>query len=176
MKFAWNRWRTQALAVIAAVVVLDRITKRWIEANVGPLDVRPVIENVFNIVHTKNRGAAFGMFNDSSNEVRMLLLVVVSLGILGLILHMLWQATSNEAPGRSVTRWALALVGGGAIGNLWDRIASGMVTDFLQVFLGAYEWPSFNVADSAISIGAVLLAAEIVFERKSHVSETPSSR
>lgn len=176
MKLAWNQWRTQALAVIASVVVLDRITKRWIEANVGPLDVRPVIDGVFNIVHTKNRGAAFGMFNDSPSEVRTMLLVVVSLGILGLILHMLWQATGTASSGRAVTRWALALVCGGAIGNLWDRVMSGMVTDFLQVFIGSYEWPSFNVADSAISVGAVLLAIEILFERKAHVPETHPNR
>lgn len=176
MKRAGNRWRMEALVIIAAVVGLDRVTKRWIEANLGPLDVRPVIENVFNLVHTKNRGAAFGMFNDSSSEIRTLLLVGVSLAILGLILHMLWQATNAAAPGRAVTRSALALVCGGAIGNLWDRIGSGMVTDFLQVFIGNYEWPSFNVADSAISVGAVLLAIEILFERKAHVPETHPNR
>lgn len=176
MKLAWNRARTEAISMIAVIVLLDRVTKRWIESNIGPLDVRPVIDHVFNIVHVKNRGAAFGMFNDSPSDLRTWMLVVVSLGILGLIAHLLWQATDADAQGPAGTRWALALVCGGALGNLWDRATVGMVTDFLQVYIGSYEWPSFNVADSAIFVGAVLLASGILFERRTHVPETPSNR
>jgi signal peptidase II len=118
-----------------------------------------VVPNIFNIVHTKNRGAAFGFLNDSPSEWRTMFLVVVSIAILGMIGHMLWQATRDRST--PALRLALALVFGGAVGNLWDRVGKGEVTDFLQVFLGSYEWPSFNVADSAISIGAVLLALDM---------------
>jgi len=155
-----NPQRSLALAIIATIFVLDRVTKVWVERAVGLFDTIPVIPEVFNIVHTKNRGAAFGLFNDAPSEWRTLFLVVVSLGILGMIGQMLWQATRERST--AALRLALALVFGGAIGNLWDRILKGEVTDFLQVFLGSYEWPSFNVADSAISVGAVLLAVDML--------------
>lgn len=152
------RWR--ALAIIIGIFVLDRVTKLWIERKVGLFDTLPVIPNIFNIVHTKNRGAAFGFLNDAPSEWRMLFLVVVSLGILGIIGQMLWQATREQST--PALRLALALVFGGALGNLYDRVLVGEVTDFLQLFLGSYEWPSFNVADSAISSGAVLLALDML--------------
>lgn len=153
-----QRWR--AVAIIVGLFVLDRVTKLWVERKVGLWDTVPVIPNLFNIVHTKNRGAAFGIFNDAPSEWRMLFLVVVSLAILGVIGQMLWQATRE--PSSPALRLALTLVFGGALGNLYDRALIGEVTDFLQVFLGSYEWPSFNVADSAISCGAVLLAIDML--------------
>jgi signal peptidase II len=155
-----NTQRRVALGVIAAVFVLDRVTKIWIERNVGMFDTVPVVAGVFNIVHTKNRGAAFGFLNDAPDAWRTLFLVVVSLVILGMIGQMLWQATRESSTAK--LRLALALVFGGAVGNLYDRVWRGEVTDFLQVFLGSYEWPSFNVADSAISTGAVLLALDML--------------
>jgi signal peptidase II len=152
------RWR--AMGIIAFLFALDRSTKVLIERRIGLYDTIPVIPNVFNLVHTKNRGAAFGILNDAAGEWRLIFLVAVSLGILALIGHMLWQATrESSAP---VLRLALTLIFGGALGNLFDRLAAGEVTDFLQVFLGSYEWPSFNVADSAISTGAVLLAFDMM--------------
>lgn len=159
-----NPQRQLALATIAVVFALDRLTKAWVERSVGLFDTHPVIPDVFNIVHTKNRGAAFGILNDAPSEWRTFFLVIVSIAILGMIGQMLWQATRNRST--PVLRWALALVCGGALGNLWDRVGKGEVTDFLQVFLGSYEWPSFNVADSAISVGAVLLALDMLRTRK----------
>lgn len=155
-----NRQRWQAMGLILGILALDRATKIWIERNVGLWDTLPVIPDVFNIVHTKNRGAAFGFLNDAPSGWRMLFLVVVSVVILGVIGQMLWQATREKAT--PVLRLALALVFGGAVGNLYDRALAGQVTDFLQVFLGSYEWPSFNVADSAICCGAVLLALDMM--------------
>jgi len=155
-----NPLRWQALGLIAGLFALDRVTKILVERRIGLYDTIPVIPNIFNLVHTKNRGAAFGIFNDAPSEWRTLFLVGVSFVILGLIGHMLWQATREAS-----TPWlrlALTLVFGGALGNLYDRALAGEVTDFLQVFLGSYEWPSFNVADSAISTGAVLLAIDML--------------
>lgn len=159
-----NPQRRFALALIAVLFVADRVTKVWVERTVGLFDTIPVIPNFFNIVHTKNRGAAFGLFNDAPAEWRTLFLVVVSLAILGMIGQMLWQATRERST--PMLRLALTLVLGGAVGNLWDRVLRGEVTDFLQVFLGSYEWPSFNVADSAISTGAVLLALDMLRPQK----------
>lgn len=135
------------------IVALDRVTKVLIEHQVALWDTIPVIPGVLNIVYTRNRGAAFGMLNEAPELLRKVLLIGVSLVILGFIVRMLLT--------QSQSRLALTLVLGGAVGNLYDRIVCGSVTDFIQVFIGSYEWPSFNVADSAICIGASLLALEI---------------
>jgi signal peptidase II len=135
------------------IVALDRVTKVLIEQKVALWDTIPVIPGILNIVYTRNRGAAFGLLNDAPELLRKVLLIGVSLVILAYIVRMLWT--------QSESRVALTLVLGGAVGNLYDRIVYGSVTDFIQVFLGSYEWPSFNVADSAICLGAGLLALEI---------------
>jgi signal peptidase II len=167
-----NRARWQALVIALAVFVVDRATKMWIEARVSVYDTIVVIPDVFNIVHTRNRGAAFGMLSSAPEGVRLTVLVGLAVVILGLIAWMLWQATEDKTRGHWTNRLALALVLGGAVGNLWDRILRGSVTDFLQVFLGSYEWPSFNVADSGISVGAVLMAVDLILaKRGERVSE-----
>ena len=155
--------RTQALWIALIVFALDRATKLWIEARVSVYDTIVVIPDVFNIVYTRNRGAAFGMLSTAPEAVRLTVLIGLAGVILGLIGWMLWQATKPGAIGTLYNRLALSLVIGGAVGNLWDRVFSGSVTDFLQVFLGSYEWPSFNIADSGISIGAVLIALDLIF-------------
>jgi signal peptidase II len=152
--------------VAAAIAVADRLTKLWIQASVKPYEVIPVIPDVFNIVYARNRGAAFGLLSDASETVRVVVLVGFSLCILGFVCWMLWQATQPGALAHWTNRLALALVLGGAVGNLYDRIFEGSVTDFLQVFIGSYEWPSFNVADSAITVGAVLMAYELLFVKE----------
>lgn len=172
-----NRERWIALGIAGTVIVLDRLSKQWIERYVGRMDTIPVIPDVFNIVHTRNPGAAFGLFTGAPESVRMFLLVGVTGVVIALIGSLLWQATRNPEPANQISRWALPLVFGGALGNLYDRVVRGSVTDFLQVFIGSYEWPSFNVADSAISVGVALLAIEILFARKdSHVPETHPNR
>lgn len=146
-----------ALSVFAA----DRATKHLIETRVSPWETYEVIPGVFNIVHTQNRGAAFGMMADSSSEWRSLLLVGVSLGVIGLLAVLLWQPSRAGFPPSRLLPIGLSLIFGGALGNVYDRILVGSVTDFLQVFLGSYEWPSFNVADSAISVGAGLILLDL---------------
>lgn len=152
-------YRTGPLLLAAAVFALDRITKIAIERSVSVWDSYPIIPNVLNIVYTRNTGAAFGLLRDAPETVRLAVLVGGSLLILLMIAWMLWR---DQTPGR----WALALILGGAAGNLYDRILIGSVTDFIQVFLGSYEWPSFNVADSAICVGAVLIALDLLKGRK----------
>lgn len=128
-------------------------------------DTHPVIPGVFNIVYTRNPGAAFGLLKDAPEFVRTIVLIGISTVILGVIAWMLWKESTG--------RWPLALIFGGAAGNLYDRLVYGSVTDFIQVFIGSYEWPSFNIADSAITIGAVLLALDMLKTRTpSHVSQT----
>jgi signal peptidase II len=151
----------QSVAIIAAVVALDRITKIYIRARVSAWDVFPVIPGVFNIVHTENPGAAFGAFSQSGSQLRTVLLVAISLVVMTIIGAILWQPSRLTVVQTPLLRTGLALVFGGAFGNLVDRVARGTVTDFLQVFIGSYEFPSFNAADSAITIGALLLLVDL---------------
>jgi signal peptidase II len=151
--------RGVAVAIIVAVLVLDRITKLYIQHNFSLFDMVVVIPNVFNIVHAENPGAAFSMLADAPLAVRRAVLVLLSGAVMVTIGFMLFRNRGQLESMATVT--GLALVLGGALGNFWDRVIVGTVTDFIQVFLGSYEYPSFNVADSAIFCGAVLLILDL---------------
>ncbi len=163
--------RLRTAAIAAAVVVIDRITKGYIRSAYTSYDVTPVIPRFFNIVHTENPGAAFGIFADSPSAWSSMLLVAISLVVMAVIGVMLWKPrpTAMQAPG--LVSVGLALVFGGAFGNVWDRLFRGTVTDFLQVFFGSYEFPSFNAADSAITVGAALLLIDLWRTRHQHHTE-----
>jgi signal peptidase II len=148
--------RVRSAAIIAAVVLLDRITKLYIRSHVSMMDLFPVIPGFFNIVHTENPGAAFGFMADVDIQWRRALLIAVSVVVMAIVAGLLFRAPANP-----LLQTGLALVLGGALGNAWDRVMRGTVTDFLQFFFGSYEFPSFNAADSAISIGAALLLIDL---------------
>ncbi len=150
--------RAALYGVAAAVLAVDRLTKWLIETRMGAFDTVRVIPGFFDIVHSTNRGVAFGMFNDSTSPWRTALLTAFSLAAVVLISAMLWKANSMDR----LTRWALALVLGGAAGNVYDRIVFGRVTDFLDFYVGDTHWPAFNVADSAIVVGCCLLALDLL--------------
>jgi signal peptidase II len=155
--------RVRSALIIFVIVALDRISKLYIRSHVSLSDMFPVIPDIFNIVHAENPGAAFSMLTDAPPYWRFTLLVGVSLSVLLVIGVLLWRLPKNAGGLMSI---ALATVFGGALGNLWDRIFRGTVTDFLQVFIGSYEFPSFNVADSAITVGAALLVIDLWRTRK----------
>jgi signal peptidase II len=150
--------RVRSAAIIFFVVILDRITKLYIQHNFSAWDIKPVIAGFFNIVHAENPGAAFGFLSESHSQWRAIFLVGVSLAVMAIIGTMLFRPSVKKSPMLEI---ALALVFGGAAGNMWDRLFYGKVTDFLQFFFGAYEFPSFNAADSAITIGACLLLLDL---------------
>jgi signal peptidase II len=158
--------RVRAILIIAAVILLDRISKAYIRVRVPEWDVIPVIRGFFNIDHTENTGAAFGMFAQSASQLRPLLLIGISLVVMSIIAPMLWAAAKSGGTGSALMQAGLAFVFGGAAGNLWDRLFRGSVTDFLQLFFGSYEFPSFNVADSSIFAGACLLLIDMWVTRK----------
>jgi signal peptidase II len=150
--------RVKAYSLSAAVFAADRLTKSFIESHVSPFDVHSVIPGFFDIVHSQNRGVAFGLMNDSTSAWRTVVLIVFSAAALLLVAGMLWKAPRLD-------RWTvggLALVLGGAAGNLFDRILWGRVTDFLEFYIGDLHWPTFNVADSCIVIGSGLLLLELL--------------
>jgi signal peptidase II len=150
--------RLRSVAIIAAVVIVDRITKLYIEHNFAQWDMKPVIAGFFNIVHAENPGAAFGFLSESSSQYRGVFLVGVSLAVMAIIGTMLFRPGVKKS---TLLEIALALVFGGAAGNMYDRLFRGTVTDFLQFFFGNYEFPSFNAADSAITVGACLLIIDL---------------
>ena len=150
--------RLRSVSIITGVIVLDRITKLYIQKNFSPWDTKPVIAGFFNIVHAENPGAAFGFLSESTSQWRHIFLVGVSLAVMAIIGTMLFRPGTKKSP---LLEIALAFVFGGAAGNMWDRLFRGTVTDFLQFFFGSYEFPSFNAADSAITVGACLLLLDL---------------
>ncbi len=147
--------------IAVVVVVLDRLAK-WVVAQNIPLhESRQVIPDFFRITHVENRGAAFGLFADSPSEWKIAVLVLFSIVALVIVSALLWRNSHSI----TTTGVGLALILGGALGNLWDRLVSGRVVDFLLFYIGQYQWPAFNVADSAIVIGAGLLVIEILFSK-----------
>lgn len=148
-----------------AVVVVDQLTKAWIVATLPLGTERDVIPGLFRLIHTRNRGIAFGMLGDLGPLAYTLLLV----GVVVIILVLGRQLYRSGADGPMTA--ALSLVLGGALGNLGDRLLRGEVVDFLDVFVtvggSEHHWPAFNVADAAITIGAILVVvAELLLARK----------
>jgi len=161
-----RRWIAYGSA--AGVFALDRLTKHVVEAHIGFEDTVKVIPGFFDIVHSQNRGVAFGIFNDSAFEWRTALLVAASLVA---VVVVSWILRRPERLDRTVF-WGLALVLGGALGNVYDRLVAGQVTDFLLFYAGDYQWPAFNAADSAIVVGSSLLLLDMVrsARKTAHVS------
>lgn len=151
------------LLVAVGVLVLDRFSKWIVASRLSLHDGITVVPNFFRIVHVENTGAAFGLFSESSFEWKLALLIVFSLLALVVVTILLWKNSHIV----NATGTALSLILGGALGNLWDRIIAGHVTDFLEFHVGTYYWPSFNVADSAIVVGALLLVGDILFTKSS---------
>ena len=152
-----GRWLgpVAALALIAA----DRVTKRWIESSIELWSSKPVIAGFFDLVHSQNRGMAFGLMNDGASDTTRYLLIAVSIAVLVFLIHLTVRAWGES---REAVPLPLFLVLGGAIGNLWDRVQRGYVTDFLDFHIGGWSWPAFNVADSAITVGALWLIWEML--------------
>ncbi len=146
--------RLKAYGTGALVLALDRLTKWVSETRVAFFDTRQVIPGFFDIVRSENSGVAFGLFSDSTAQWRTLLLVLISLAAVIGVSILLWRPERLDR----LSRWGFALILGGAAGNVVDRILYGRVTDFLLFYIRDYQWPAFNVADSAIVVGSVLLA------------------
>lgn len=162
--------RTAALLVVAGLFFLDRLTKVLIRAHVSMWDTHVVIPGFFNIVHTENPGIAFGLFADAG-QWRSAFVLVLSVIVMVLVAATLWQPATRDSSGRRL-RYGLALMLGGAAGNLYDRIFHGTVTDFLDFHLFGHHWPVFNIADSAITVGAALILADLWLSR----GEAPAKR
>lgn len=169
------KWIIEVTFLVPAVLVIifDQITKAWIES-VLPLHASiTVIPGFFHLTHIRNPGAAFGFLAQAPPVFRSLFFLVVAIFAVALILYYLHRYP--ERP--TVLTYALSLIFSGAMGNMIDRVRLGEVIDFLDFFLGKAHWPAFNVADSAITIGAGLLFYTLLKNPKKGGSEgKPTTR
>jgi len=156
--------RAMMYGLAGAVFAIDRLTKWIIETRFSFYDSHVVIPGFFEIVHSENQGAAFGLFAQSTSQLRTVLLIGFSVVALVALVIMLWRTSRLDRK----TSIALALILGGAMGNVFDRVVrEGGVTDFLLFYIGSYQWPAFNAADSAIVIGSGLLLLDFIkFKRQ----------
>jgi len=138
---------------LGIVLLLDQITKMYVSSIMSLHDSLSVIDGFFNITYVRNPGAAFGFLADSSPAFRSVFFVAIASIAILLIFFLIMKAKDEEL----LFTLSLSLILGGAVGNLIDRVRFGEVIDFLDFYLASYHWPAFNVADTAISCGAVLL-------------------
>lgn len=143
------------LFVSVGVLALDQWTKWMVEVHLPHHASSVLLPGLFNLTHVRNTGVAFGLFASTGGGSGGMLTVLGLFALTAVGLYF-WHAPHRDR----TLLVALALVVGGALGNLFDRVTSGAVTDFIDLYLGPHHWPSFNVADSAISIGILLMALD----------------
>ena len=163
MSFRFPRRLPWLLLISALVFLADRLSKLWIEAHVRMGGAIPIIPRVLRITHWTNQGAAFSLFAQSASPqvVRWSLVGFASLAAL-VVLIVLVRLGDRF----TLVTFALALILGGALGNLHDRVLYGSVVDFIEVHIFSYHWPDFNVADSSVVTGACLLLLDSLLPRK----------
>jgi signal peptidase II len=142
------------------VLVLDQFTKYVVESRIRLYDVIVIIPGFFNITHVRNKGAAFGILSNLPEFWRSLFFIAVTIVAVAVVIAFIVK-TRERLP-----VYAFSLIAGGAMGNVIDRIRYGEVIDFIQWYVKSHYWPSFNVADSSITIGVVMLAVEMLFLKR----------
>ncbi len=146
--------RLHYLILTLGVYLADQVTKRLAEA-LREHPSLPIIPDFFHLTYVENAGIAWGLFADAGDGGRLVLSIISLVAATGIAIYAL-RTPVNE----KLTHWGLALVLGGVLGNLTDRLFRGAVVDFLDFTLGGYKWPTFNIADTVISIGAFILITD----------------
>jgi signal peptidase II len=154
-------WKLVYLAAAGAVFIIDQMTKAWAVRRLRFGDVREIIPNFLNFAYAENPGVAFSFFNDHGDAGRWGLSAVAIIAA-ALVLYYFWRIPRSD----DRVLGALALLLAGIVGNVTDRMRLGFVVDFIDVQFGSWHYPTFNVADMAICIGAGLLILDIIFSRK----------
>lgn len=149
----------KALLLGVAIIVADQLTKLWVVSSFRLYEIKEVIPDLFNLTYLTNTGAAFGFLAGEENGWRQLFFVVAACVAL-LVIVFFYRSVKQQ--GRQFA-YALCLIGGGAAGNLIDRLRLGEVIDFLDFYYKTHHWPAFNVADSAITVGATLFVLGTLF-------------
>lgn len=164
-----TRGRAIHLLLALLVVMVDRWTKHLAATRISLYSRGiQIIPGFFRLTHTENTGAAFSLFADSPAHWKTALLIGFSVVAMVIVSALLWKQQAF-----TTTAIALSLILGGAAGNLWDRVASGRVVDFLLFYIKQYQWPVFNLADSSIVVGACLLVIEILFSHPKSLEHQP---
>jgi signal peptidase II len=153
--------RVAAGSVALGVFALDRWSKWMIETRFGPDSVKTVIPGFFNLVRSENSGVAFGMLAEDGGQWHTVALVFLSVIAILILAGILWKIDRLDRP----SAVGLSLIFGGAVGNVYDRARSGVVTDFLDFYVTTHHWYIFNLADSAICVGAGLLLLSMFMTR-----------
>lgn len=161
MNYAFTNIWARLVVISGFVVIFDQASKYIIKINLSLYDNIIVIKNFFNITHILNPGGAFGLFASSSPEIRKFIFLFVSTLVALLIVWFYKKSAVNYV----FLSYGLALIFGGATGNLIDRFIYGSVVDFLDFYVGSLHWPAFNIADSAISVGMGILVYHIIFKK-----------
>ncbi len=159
-------------SVAAVVLILDQLSKWYIRHTFGLYESVPIIDSIFHITHIRNAGGAFGLLNQGAKVWRLPFFLGVSCVAVGVLLVFVRRIDPRQ-------RWLLLALGGilgGALGNLVDRMISGEVTDFLDFHWHGYYWPAFNVADSGISVGMVILLVYSLFVHDDSPPKTAEDR
>ena len=146
-------------SIIGTVMVLDQLTKYLVEKYMRMYEVVPVIRGFFNLTRVRNKGAAFSLLSTAPEGFRSVFFIFVPLAAVVVIAMMIRKAKDR------LLVVSFSLIAGGAVGNLVDRIRFGEVVDFIQWYVKSWYWPSFNVADSAITAGVALLVLDMVFRK-----------
>lgn len=158
---AWQQSGLRMLWITALILVADQVTKLWILNNIALMMDRIEVTSFFNIVHVRNYGAAFSFLADHSGWQRWFF-TTIAIVISALLLVLL----KKQPVQMKRVNIAFALIIGGALGNVIDRIRLGSVVDFLDFHVAGWHWPAFNVADSAIVVGALLMILDSILSGK----------
>jgi signal peptidase II len=154
-----NLSRLFCVVIALLVIIGDQITKAMVARSMPEGKLVPVVPGFFNLTHTTNTGVAVGMFSGSPAPWKTALLVAVSAALIVVVVYLIWRSRHAQWG----TAMGFGLVLGGAISNnLMDRVRTGQVVDFLDFYWRGYHWPAFNMADSAIVVGAGFLAIQII--------------
>jgi signal peptidase II len=145
-------------SVSIGVLVFDQLSKEWITSRMTLYSSVPIVPGLVHLTLVHNPGALFGLFKDIGDPYRTVMFLAVPVIAIALILFFQYRTSTADAMSQS----GLALILGGAVGNLVDRLRFGHVVDFVDVFVGEHHWPAFNVADSAICVGVSLLFIDLL--------------
>jgi len=156
-------------AITASVIALDQLTKYLVVRRFRLHESVRIIPGFFDLTYVRNPGAAFGFLAGAPGMWRSIFFITVSIVALAVILFLVRQAHDR------LSLIAFSLIGGGAVGNLVDRVRFGEVVDFIDWYYRTYHWPTFNIADSAISLGVGLMAIDMLFSKKQEEQKTEIS-
>lgn len=158
------------LLLALAVLVLDQWSKWGVEQRLAPFGVKSLVPGCLNLIYVRNTGVAFGLFAARGSLAGTMALTALGVFAL-LVIAIYFRRTPTDQP---LLLTSLSLILGGAVGNLVDRIASGAVTDFIDFYVGSWHWHTFNLADSAITIGIALMAVEILLPSRKRQARSPA--